>query len=111
MCKDKLWYTRGRESILWASLHYTPSGGIIQDATPVGIRDCSKPVKNTTPDTQIIPKHPILLVMHLMYTLYLSMTSFKKAEPKRINVYYGQAAQEYKLTLPNKDRIGALQKK
>ena len=29
----------------------------------------------------MMPKHPVLLVIHIMYGLHLSVTLFKKSEP------------------------------
>ena len=48
--------------------------------------------------------------VQLMYTVHLSVRPFRKAEPRKKNVYDGEAAQEYERTLPKKDNTSALQR-
>ena len=61
----------------------------------------------------MMPEHPVILVIHLMYGLHLRVTSFKKAEVRnnKINVYDGKTAREYELSLPKKRQDKSIAKK
>ena len=56
-----------------------------------------------------MPKHPVLLVIHIMYGFHLSVTSFKKVEPKK-NVYDGKS-EEYELAMLKKIQYQSIVKK
>ena len=67
------------------------------DFMPAEARDCSKPVRNTTLETDHSvhdAKHEVLLVVQLMYALHRSMRPFTNAE-SRMKKCDSNAAQTY----------------